>query len=74
MKAGILNELWSEFLKKQPVTKFRVASGSMKPIINVDDLVTVRKIENLKDIGLGTSCCFRWIVITLSTGLSGSHT
>jgi len=43
MEPGILDELWTEYLKKRDVTKFRVASGSMKPLISIGDRVAVSK-------------------------------
>ena len=58
MKPGILNELWAERLKKGSVTKFKVASGSMKPLINIGDRVAVKKVDNLGRVRLGDIVLF----------------
>lgn len=41
----ILPEMWQEVCEKGSSVRFRISSGSMSPMINVGDIVKVRKIE-----------------------------
>jgi|GEM_PF-1466747 len=54
----VINDLLVELFEKEGKGWFRVVSGSMTPLIEVNDRVLVRK-ENIKQIGVGDIILFK---------------
>ncbi len=42
---SVLSEMWEEACENGRVVSFRIASGSMRPAIEVEDVVQVRRVE-----------------------------
>jgi signal peptidase I len=55
---SVLGEMWQEACEKGSILNFRVQSGSMRPMIEVGDVVSISKVQPL-DIRIGDIVAFK---------------
>lgn len=72
---SLLKEMWEENYLKRNKCKFEISSGSMRPLMEVGDVVTVRKIKPV-EIRIGDITAFEDggnVIVHRVIGKSRSH-
>ena len=72
---SLLKEMWEENYLKRNRCKFEISSGSMRPLIEVGNVITVKKIE-LEKIEIGDVIAFQDgenVIVHRVIGKSWSH-